>query len=363
MHRRNRRHTLCFYLAITLILSISASLILIITTNKGRNFPLNTDRTSTIADRTVLFVRTSHNCQSRLKYLLQSWIPTNLFEQNNLYLITDYVSKNPSDLNLFDSFQNIFQTNCPQTHNRYDLCCKTAHEFQLFYNLSSRKKNLEWMCRFDDDQYVNLDNLYKYLNELNASQPHYIGRTSITGRLAVKDDSRTYTFATYGAGVCFSRRLLHQLRPYTDVKVLPKGCIHRGISDDAYIGYLVELHLNISLTSVNDLLHSHLEKLDESFRYFNLYDLTRFISVGFAWDRYKLDWLPVIHQLIRLVQRNETEAATRLWLFLRNYEKEHPENLTNQYDQSCLSYQKLRNQSIELRLKKTEKINRNPTNT
>lgn len=360
MQRRNRRHTLCFYLTITLILSISASLILIITTNKSRNFPLNFDKTSEFADRIVLFVRTSHNCQSRLKYLLQSWIPSNIFEQNNLYLITDYVSKE-NELNLFDSFQNIFQTNCPQTHNRYDLCCKTAHEFQLYYNLSSKNKNLEWMCRFDDDQYVNVDNLYKYLNKLNSSQAHYIGRTSITQRLAVKGDSRTYTFATYGAGVCFSRTLLDQLRPYTDVKVLPEGCINRGISDDAYIGYLVELYLNISLTAINDLFHSHLEKLEQSFRYFSLFDLTRFISVGFAWDRYQLDWLPVIHQLIKLVQRNETQAATRLWLFIRNYEKTHPEDLTNQYDRSCLSYQRIRNQSIELRMKKAEKLNSNRT--
>ena len=207
------------------------------------------------------------------------------------------------------------------------------------------------MCRFDDDQYVNLDNLYKYLSQLNSSKAYYIGRTSINHRLRVRDDKRTFTFATYGAGVCFSHTLIEQLRPYTDTKLLPQGCLKRGLSDDAYVGYLIELNLNISLTSRNDLLHSHLEKLDESFRHFNLYDLTRVISVGFAWDRYKLEWLPVVHQLIKLVHRNEIEAANYLWVFLRNYEKQHPENLTDNYDRSCLSYQRLRNPSIQLQIK------------
>lgn len=362
MQRRIRHQKLSFYLAIVLLVSICVSLILVITPKNVGKFPLHFDQTPHISDRTVIFVRTSHNCQSRLTYLLQSWISSNLFEQKNLYLITDYVPRE-SPTNLFDSFQNIYETKCPQTHNRYDLCCKTAHEFQLFYDLLSRKKDLQWMCRFDDDQYVNLDNLYKYLNEFNSSEPYYIGRTSISRRLAVKDDSRTYTFATYGAGVCFSRPLLERLRPYANTQVLPQGCIKRGISDDAYVGYLIELHLNISLTSVNDLLHSHLEKLDDSFRYFSLFDLTRFISVGFAWDRYRLEWLPIIHQLIKLVQRNEIEAANRLWLFLRNYEKDHPENLANQYDQSCLSYQKLRNRSLETAKKSSEPVHLNQTKT
>jgi hypothetical protein len=208
------------------------------------------------------------------------------------------------------------------------------------------------MCRFDDDQYVNLNNLYKYLSKFNASEPHYIGRTSINTRLKVRDDKRTFVFATYGAGVCFSRPVLYQLRPYVDMKEFPKNCLKRGLSDDAHIGYLVEMKLNISLTSINDLFHSHLEKLNESFRYFSLADLTRMITFGFAWDRYRLEWLPIIHQLIKLVNRNQIEAANSLWLFLRNYEREHPDNLINKYDQSCLSYQILRNQSMNLQTRK-----------
>ena len=80
------------------------------------------------------------------------------------------------------------------------------------------------------------------------------------------------------------------------------------------------------------------------------------ITFGFAWDRYKLEWLPIIHQLIKLFNQNQIEAANYLWLFLRNYEKEHPENLTDKYDQSCLSYQILRNQSMHLQVKKNKTI-------
>jgi fringe protein len=347
MQRRTRHYALYFRLIISLILSISVSFSLILITTERQNLYFTFDKKTNIADRVVLFVRTSNNCQLRLNYLLESWISTNIFEQKNLYLITDSIT-NQTNLTILNLFKNIIQTNCPQTHNRFDLCCKTAHEFNLFYNLNKRNKNLEWMCRFDDDQYVNLKNLYQFLSQFNASKPYYIGRTSINQRLKVSDDNRTYTFATYGAGVCFSHTLLKKLHPYAHIKRLPYGCIKRGISDDAYIGYLIEMILNVSLTSVKDLFHSHLEKLDESFRKFTIDDLSRVITFGFAWDRYKLEWLPIIHQLIQLVNQNQSEIANNFWLFLRNYEKQHPENLINKYDQSCISYQRLRNQSIEL---------------
>ena len=348
MVRRIRHCTLHVRLAFALLLSVCVSLALIVVTNDQRNFYFHFDETSDISDRIVLFVRTSQNCQSRLKYLLQSWIPTGYDKQKNFYLITDHLQNRT----LLNSFRHIIETECPQTHNRYDLCCKTAHEFELYYNIIKNQSNIEWMCRFDDDQYVNLKKLYSFLSQLNSSKMYYIGRTSIKYRLKVSETTRSFTFATYGAGVCFSHTLLAQLRPHTNVESLPNGCVKRGISDDAYIGYLVEILLNISLTSINDLFHSHLEKLDESFRYFALNDLTRLITFGFAWDRYKLEWLPVIHRLIELVNENRAETANYFWLFLRNYEREHPEDLRNKYDDSCISYQILRNQTIESQRKK-----------
>jgi hypothetical protein len=150
--------------------------------------------------------------------------------------------------------------------------------------------------------------------------------------------NRTYTFATYGAGVCFSHVLIKELYPYVNKTIFPFDCVKRRTSDDVYIGYLIEVILNISLTSFKELFHSHLEKLDISFRYFTTEYLQNAITFGFAWDRYTLSWLPIIHQLIQLIDKGDKNTANILWKFLQNYEKEHSENLKDQYDQTCTSY-------------------------
>ncbi|CAF0720001.1 unnamed protein product [Adineta steineri] len=333
---------------LSLILSISASLLFItVIANQHQNPFLFIGGTNNIADRTVLFVRTAQNCQSRLKYLLESWIPKDLSKQSNIYLITDKIL-NSTNATIFNSFRNVIETNCPATHGGFDLCCKTAHEFDTYYNLAKTNSNLEWMCRFDDDQYVNVDNLYKYLSQMNSSKPYYLGRVSYGHRLSVPEHNRTYIFATYGGGVCYSQALLKQLRPHVHVDVLPKNCAKLKRPDDVYMGVLIELILNVTLTEENDLLHSHLDVLDGSFRNYTLNDLTRMITFGFSWDRYTLDWLPIIHQLIELTKQDQYEAANRLWLFLRNYEKEHPQNLTDKYDLTCTSYKRLRNKTLLL---------------
>ncbi|CAF4072560.1 unnamed protein product [Rotaria sp. Silwood2] len=357
MQHCTRRYTLYFCLVLTLFLSINFFLLLAFTKPQDRNLHISLSNTTNITDRIVLFVRTSHNCQSRLNYLLKSWISPNVLQQSNLYLITDGITST-TNLTLLNSFRNVIPTHCPTTHGRIDLCCKTANEFKLFYSLIKTKSNLEWLCRFDDDHYVNLGNLYKYLSQKNSSKPYYIGRKSINGVLKVNNSSQTFSFATYGAGVCFSRALLEQLRRHVHTKILPRNCMKRGLSDDGYIGYLIEFILNVSLTVTNDLFHSHLEELDKSFRNFTMDDLFHAITLGFAWDRYNLDWLPIIHQLINLINQGQYEVANRLWFVLRNYEKEHPENLKDKYDESCISYQRSRNQSIELQMKKNKKVPR-----
>ena len=286
---------------------------------------------------TIILIRTSHYCQARLDYLRQSWIPNDHSQQSNIYLLTDNLL-NYNNQTLLHSFDNLIETDCPQTHEPRALCCKTAHEFELFYNLSSRNPNLHWMCRFDDDQYVNLNNLYRFLSQMDRLKAYYIGRRSTDKPSRIPRRSETYRFATYGAGVCFSRPLLDQLRPHVNKTLFPLGCRKMGISDDGYVGYLVEFILNISLSSFNDLFHSHLEKLDQSFRLFSLNYLAQAISFGFAWDRYPLSWLPIIHQLIELIDQGQEHAANNLWLFLQNYERIHPEYLKKQFDRSCHSY-------------------------
>ncbi|CAF3257063.1 unnamed protein product [Rotaria socialis] len=347
--RRNRVLLRCTPITILLTIITFSFIVTSLITRHRSNFTPN------IVDQTIILVRTSYHCQSRLIYLLQSWIPSSLSEQSNIYLLTDSVPKY-SGQTILNSFKNVIETNCPETHNRFDLCCKTAHEFELFYNLSQTKPTLEWMCRFDDDQYVNLNNLYKFLSKIDSSEPHYIGRTSIDYRLRTAKENRTYTFATYGAGVCFSVALLEKLRPHVNKTILPHNCIKRGISDDAYIGYLTEFILNISLISLRELFHSHLEKLDKSYHSFSIINLKNSITLGFSWDRYKLSWLPIIHQLVQLMNKQETYAANILWIFLQNYEKEHPEDLNNKHDESCTSYIKKLQQSNNFNIKSNKTI-------
>ena len=344
--------------------SLVVSFISMKTLSQGRSivYPCDSTRSkeTSLAENLVIFVRTSFNCQSRLTYLLQSWISGDLLRRRNLYLLTDDRTKY-SEPALLDHFPHVVETKCPNTHNRMDLCCKTAKEFDLFYEIVEYRKEIRWLCRFDDDQYLNEKNLLDYLATFNASEPLYIGRTSITNRLKLEKSNRTFAFATYGAGVCFSRALLEAVRPWLNRTNLPQQCEARGLSDDAFIGYLVEILFNVSLISNRKLFHSHLEQLDQSFRRFTLDDLTRSITLGFAWDRYKLDWLPIIHQLIELVREDRLASANRLWSFLRTYEEQHPENLRDQYDQSCLSYreqrQKMLNKTfVHSSVNKTRKI-------
>lgn len=345
MSNRSSRSQIHLYLTLFLFCSIGISFLSLKNLSQNRSIIYPCDSHSinekTLSEKLLIFVRTSFNCQSRLNYLLQSWISTDLLKRRNLYLITDDRSKY-NEATILDYFPHVIETKCPNTHNRFDLCCKTAKEFELFYEIIESQHDLLWLCRFDDDQYLNEPKLVEYLAKFNASQPLYIGRTSIADRLKLEKSNRTFAFATYGAGVCFSRALLEQLRPLTNSSILPRQCESRGLSDDAFVGYLIEILLNVSLISNKNLFHSHLEKLDQSFRRFSLNDLIQTITMGFAWDRYKLDWLPIIHQLIELVRQNQIESANRLWLFLRSYEKQHPENLTDQFDQSCLSYREQR---------------------
>ena len=298
----------------------------------------NSSQFNSIRDRTVIFVRTSHYCQSRLDYLFHSWIPFNSSEQTNIFILTDRLSKYKNQ-EFIQYFPNFIESHCPETHNQLDLCCKTASEFEFFYELLKTNSHLQWMCRFDDDQYVNLNNLYKFLSRFDSQQSHYIGRISSSKPSRIPRRKQTYQFATYGAGVCFSRQLLDQLQPHVNKTIFPLGCRKLGKSDDGYVGYLVEFLLNTSVLSLPNLFHSHLEHLDESFRIFTMNDLMNTITFGFAWDRYDLTWLPVIHQLIELNNRNEKQAAENLWLFIRNYEKLHLDNLKPKYDQTCSTYQ------------------------
>ncbi|CAF4841053.1 unnamed protein product, partial [Rotaria sp. Silwood2] len=102
----------------------------------------------------------------------------------------------------------IHLTNCKQAHSIRDLCCHSASEFNIYFQNQDRFK---WLCRFDDDQYVNVPLLIDYLKQFFPDkQSLYIGKPSLNepkhGR------GMDFWFATYGGGVCFSRSLLKMIR-------------------------------------------------------------------------------------------------------------------------------------------------------
>ena len=198
-------------------------------------------------------VRTSSKFyQTRLKYLLVTW--TSLVPKH-VYFVTDKFLPNISQ-NHFILTQN---TCGEEKHAMNTLCCKTAHDFILFHRHITK---YDWFCHFDDDQYVNTNNLEKYLSKLDSNYPYYIGRNSWPNEVkrSKKPFPYPFWFATLGAGVCLSKSLVYRLQSYTrNVTNFVNGCLKQNYHDDIYLGFLISACLNVTLTK-NLLFHSHLEK-------------------------------------------------------------------------------------------------------
>ncbi|CAF1636183.1 unnamed protein product [Adineta ricciae] len=189
---------------------------------------------------------------SRLSYLLQTWIKT---VATDVYFITDNHLPH-IDFNHFITTQKT----CGNTsHSVQSLCCQTSHDFLLY---RQHLNKYQWFCHFDDDQYVHIDNLYRYLSTLNHQKAYYIGRNSwnMTFKRKKSPHPGHFWFATLGAGVCFSRRTIDLLESYTKtVSQFVNGCLKEFYPDDIYLGFILNNYLNISLTK-NIEFHSHLER-------------------------------------------------------------------------------------------------------
>lgn len=213
-----------------------------------------TGRSSTTKSLRVLYlIRTnSQFYDKRLTYLLQTWIS---LVRDDAFFISDKTLPNISHDHLL-----LTQKTCgPDTHSMSLLCCKTAHDFQLFHRYFSA---YDWFCHFDDDQYVHVDNLREYLAKFDANDPHYIGRNSWSDTLKRSKEPfpHPFWFATLGAGVCLSKESIRLLRPYTtSVAQFVRGCQRENYHDDIYLGFLLAAFLNVSLTK-SHRFHSHLER-------------------------------------------------------------------------------------------------------
>ncbi|CAF1539852.1 unnamed protein product [Adineta ricciae] len=275
------------------------------------------------------FLRTAYRCRSRLNFLLKSWIPTKIEQQRkNIYLLTDVDITGRT----YTEFSNVILTQCSGTHDLLDLCCKTAHEFELYYNLTEKNySGFDWMCRFDDDQYVNLNNLYKYLDNFNASIPFYIGCTHTEPILKVPEDpSRTFPYAIYGGGVCYSKAMLKKMRHFVNKKSMPSLCQRVNFVDDMCLGYICVVKCNTSMTIINERFHAHVEKVNESFHQWDLDKLADMITVGFSSFVYPMNRMLLFHHLIQL-QKSDTNSlyliSNLLWNLQREYEASHLQNI------------------------------------
>lgn len=156
---------------------------------------------------------------------------------------------------------HMINTNCSSSHSRKALCCKMSVEFDTF--LRTEKK---WFCHFDDDNYVNVPRLVRFLGDYNARDEWYLGKPSIQAPLEIMKKEKKllkkikFWFATGGAGFCLSKALAAKMMPFaSNGRFISTGERIR-LPDDVTMGYIIEHLLQQPLTVV-DQFHSHLEPM------------------------------------------------------------------------------------------------------
>ncbi|CAF1219368.1 unnamed protein product [Adineta ricciae] len=201
----------------------------------------------------LLIIRTSKNGQKlRMPVILDTWFR---FSPASTYITTN------GDVNFFyqnlpqEYHRHVYSTTCPQAHTIRDLCCHSASEFSIYFQ---NQNHYQWLCRFDDDQYVNVPLLVDYLRQFSPEKEYlYIGKPSM--KEPKRGHGIQFWFGTYGGGICFSKSLLHLIR--NDVHPNEKfvnGCIASRYPDDTHIAYLLRVKYNINLTVAQDF-HHHIE--------------------------------------------------------------------------------------------------------
>lgn len=222
----------------------------------------------------LLVVRTSKSNQyTRLPSILQTWFQ---FSPTTTHIITN---EKFDDLRHFLApkyHTNIHRTACEPKYSVANLCCQSGAEFDLYY---THKYDFRWLCRFDDDQYVNAPRLIEYLSQFSPmNQSFYIGKPSWSTPKTIRQS--TFWFATFGGGICYSHYLLRIIRE----EIHPRerfvhGCEKMHSPDDIYMAYLLHSKFNINLTIAKDF-HHHIEK-DLYNHFVSASNIDRAITLGF----------------------------------------------------------------------------------
>ncbi|XP_038560049.1 beta-1,3-N-acetylglucosaminyltransferase lunatic fringe [Micropterus salmoides] len=210
------------------------------------------------ADDIFVAVKTTKKFhQSRLNLLLDTWISRNM---QQTYIFTD-----GEDEELKKKIgSHAINTNCSAAHSRQALSCKMAVEYDKF--IESGKK---WFCHVDDDNYVNVRTLVKFLSQYPHTQDMYLGKPSLDRPIEATErlgDNKmkpvNFWFATGGAGFCVSRGLALKMSPWASGGHFMNTAEKIRLPDDCTIGYIIESVLGVPLTRSN-LFHSHLENLQQ----------------------------------------------------------------------------------------------------
>lgn len=234
--------------------------------------------TTVLNDVFISVKTTKHYHRQRLPIILKTWFQ---LAKQQTWFFTD-----TDDLEFqLKTNGHMVNTNCSSSHNRKALCCKMSVEFDTF--IETDKK---WFCHFDDDNYVNVPRLVKFLGDYNPREDWYLGKPSIQAPLEIiqynKDKSAQkvkFWFATGGAGFCLSRALALKMMPMASGgKFIGTGEKIR-LPDDVTMGYIIEHLLKKPLTVV-DQFHSHLEPM-KFIRRDILED-----QISFSYSRNKDEW-------------------------------------------------------------------------
>ncbi|XP_022910063.1 fringe glycosyltransferase isoform X2 [Onthophagus taurus] len=208
---------------------------------------------ATVLDDVFISVKTTKLYhRQRLPIILKTWFQ---LAKKQTWFFTD------TDDEEFQRQTNghMINTNCSSSHYRKALCCKMAVEFDTFL-----ESNRKWFCHFDDDNYVNVPRLVRFLGDYNPRKDWYLGKPSIQAPLEINSKDKgskvKFWFATGGAGFCLSRSLALKMVPVASGgKFMSTGEKIR-LPDDVTMGYIIEHLLKKSLTVV-DQFHSHLEPM------------------------------------------------------------------------------------------------------
>ncbi len=91
---------------------------------------------------------------------------------------------------------------CNDDHNHGSLVCKTKIEFETFYENPAkyffiyililleliRNSNFlflsRWFCHLDDDNYLNVKQLYNFLEKYNPTKSYYFGKKSLNYKMS-----------------------------------------------------------------------------------------------------------------------------------------------------------------------------------